>query len=145
MSKIEFSIRVEELGGGGAQTVVPVIDGISLIELARRVEAGPAAASGEADLAGRYAGLVIGEREWQQWYTGENPQIWFDDADSCLLGCTCGETGCWPLTARIAYGRHEVRWSSFRTGHRPWNLTGLGPFRFDRNAYDRALRHPTSR
>jgi hypothetical protein len=139
MGRVDFRLQAENLGVGRVRTVTPYIDGVSLVELARRVELGPAAESGESDLAGRYAGLVIDGDPWQEWYTGEHPQVWFGDGDSCVLGCTCGDTGCWPLTARITIRGRHVLWSDFRTGHRPWDLADLGPFRFNRPAYDRAL------
>ena len=33
-------------------------------------------------------------------------------------------------------------WKDFRTGHRSWDLGTLGPFYFDRGAYDAALASP---
>lgn len=144
MSAIEFRLQVEDVGDDDAVTVTPYIAGESLVELARRVEAGPAAAGGEPDLAGDYAGLVVGDHPWREWYSGQHPQVWFGDGDSCVLGCTCGTTGCWPLTAVITIGDRDVVWANFRTGHRSWDLSGLGPFRFDRAAYDHALQHPRS-
>ena len=142
---IEFRLRTESLGIGEATTVTPYVDGVSLVELARRAEAPPAAADGQRDLAGRYAGLVVvADRRWQDWYSGARPQVWFGDGDSCLLGCTCGDTGCWPLTARVTVGADTVVWERFRTGHRSWDLAALGPFRFPRTAYDTALASPTS-
>lgn len=59
-----------------------------------------------------------------------------------LLGCQCGEWGCWPLTARIEVTDEVVRWSGFRTGHRDWDLAALGPFEFDRARYERAIGRP---
>ncbi len=35
-----------------------------------------------------------------------------------LLGCTCGERGCWPFTARVTVGHGTVTWSGHRHGHR---------------------------
>ena len=139
---IEFRLRTESLGIGEVVTVTPYIDGVSLVELARRVEAGPARADRQADLAGSYAGLVVGKARWQDWYSGADPQLW--SGDSCLLGCVCGDTGCWPLTAKVTVGPDTVVWAGFRTGHRPWNLAALGPFTFSRRAYDAALAAPVS-
>lgn len=144
MAAIGFRLRTEALGVGEVVTVTPYIDGVSLVERARRVEAGPAKADRQPDLAGSYAGLVVGEARWQDWYSGVRPQVWFGDGDSCLLGCLCGDTGCWPLTAKITVGGDTVVWESFRTGHRAWDLAALGPFTFSRRAYDAALALPTS-
>src|SRR5215471_18215401 len=35
-----------------------------------------------------------------------------------LLGCQCGEVGCWPLTARISASTKSVTWDSFEQEHR---------------------------
>jgi hypothetical protein len=144
VAAIEFRLRTEALGVGEVVTVTPYVDGVSLVELARRVEAGPARADRQPDLAGSYAGLVIGSSHWQDWYSGLDPQVWFGDGDSCLLGCVCGDTGCWPLTAHVQIGRDRVVWERFRTGHRAWDLAALGPFTFSRHAYDAALASPTT-
>ena len=142
MSAIEFRLRAEALGIGEVVTVTPYVDGVSLVERARRVEARQAGT--EPDLAGAYAGLVVGGARWQDRYSGVDPQVWFGDGDSCLLGCVCGDTGCWPLTARVTVGAGTVVWAGFRTGHREWDLSALGPFTFARGDYEAALAAPTS-
>ena len=142
MNAIEFRLRTEALGVGEVVTVTPYVDGVSLVERARRVEARQAGK--ERDLAGSYAGLVVGRARWQDWYSGVRPQVWFGDGDSCLLGCGCGDTGCWPLTARVTVGVKTVVWAGFRTGHREWDLSALGPFTFARGAYEAALAAPTA-
>lgn len=86
MAAIEFRLRTESLGCGEVTTVTPYVGGISLVELARRAESRAAKADGQPDLAGSYAGLAVGDRRWQDWYSGADPQIWFGDGDSCLLG-----------------------------------------------------------
>lgn len=144
MDVVEFDVRSETLGVGDVATVTPYVNGTSLIELARRVELRPATESGESRLAGAYAGLVINERvSWVRWYLNDQPQSRFGagsiDGDSCLLGCTCGDTPCWPLRAKIAVDRDHVTWSKFRTGHRLWDLRNLGPFTFRTAQYEAAL------
>ncbi|MDX3383635.1 hypothetical protein PV682_19510 [Streptomyces niveiscabiei] len=60
--------------------------------------------------------------------------------DAFLLGCPCGIWACWPLTARIAVTDTTVTWSDFRQPNREhWGELPLGPFQFDRAAYDSAL------
>ena len=63
-----------------------------------------------------------------------------------VLGCECGEPGCWPLVCRISATDRIVRWSDFEQPHRngsgapvAWTYDGLGPFEFDRAEYDAAL------
>jgi hypothetical protein len=106
-SRIHFRIAQEDLGVGRLWTVTPVVDGVPLVELARRQEVRPARATKEPKLAGKYAGLVVGNdpqvSEWRRWYLDE-PQCWFGDGDTCLLGCQCGDTGCWPLTPHVEIG-----------------------------------------
>lgn len=144
-SRIRFRIAEEELGSGVLLTVAPVVDGVPLAEHARRHELRPATAAKQADLAGRYAGLVVGRRsvtaDWTRWYLGQGESV-FGDGDTCLLGCVCGDTGCWPLTAMVEIGPATVRWHRFRNGHRDWDLGGLGPFVFARDSYERALAEP---
>jgi hypothetical protein len=57
-----------------------------------------------------------------------------------LLGCTCGDAGCWPLMARIEVTATEVRWNDFEQPHRrEWSHAGLGPLAFSREHYMREL------
>ena len=95
MNRVEFRVTDEDYGTGRHRGVLPVIDGVPLVELARRVE--EAAASAE------------------------------------------GHRGCWPLSASVRADARFVHWTHFRTGHRDWDLGDLGPFRFERRSYERAL------
>ncbi len=125
---------------GRSTVVIPYVNGTSLIELARRTELGAAAVDGERRLAGSYGGLTIDDSpHWASWFLNDEPQSWFEDGDSCLLGCQCGETECWPLTASVAVVESQVSWTKFRTGHRSWDLAELGPFTFRRDQYVDAL------
>lgn len=106
---VEFFVGRNALGVGEVDTVTPYVNGISLIELARRSEVRPATEQGEPGLAGGYAGLVIDERtDWRHWYLNDEPQTCFGDGDSCLLGCICGATSCWPLTARVSVADSQI-------------------------------------
>ncbi|WP_329021712.1 hypothetical protein [Streptomyces sp. NBC_01423] len=58
-----------------------------------------------------------------------------------VLGCECGEWGCWPLMVRITATADLVTWDAFEQPHRTTrDYTALGPFHFDRHQYDDALR-----
>lgn len=124
----------------GCPTVRIEIDGRALQEWARDVELPFATAEGNAGIAGSYEGLspdqLNGDRTH---FLGTPFATWFDDGDTVLLGCECGEWGCWPLTATISVGDSTVVWDNFRTGHRDWDLRDLGPFSFDRVEYEKAL------
>jgi hypothetical protein len=64
-----------------------------------------------------------------------------------LLGCHCGIPDCWPLTARVSLTENIVCWSHFQNWHRvkgcfsEWDHTALGPFVFDRQQYETAVRN----
>ncbi len=58
-----------------------------------------------------------------------------------VLGCECGEWGCWPLLARITATTDLVTWDAFEQPHRKTrDYVAFGPFQFDRHQYDDALR-----
>ena len=127
-------------GQGGA--VLPLVDGISLVELVGAYET-----SQRHDVPGSYDAvardIVFDLGEWDAADQGARP--------TTLLGCKCGEAGCWPLRALIRSDRGLVVWERFEHPHRPdRDYSGFGPFVFARPAYDRALsdarepRHPRS-
>ncbi|MDI1463119.1 hypothetical protein QEZ54_19250 [Catellatospora sp. KI3] len=61
-----------------------------------------------------------------------------------LLGCsTCGDWECWPLLAAIRVDERTVTWSAFVQPHRKeWGELPIGPFTFDRAAYEATLAEP---
>ena len=63
-----------------------------------------------------------------------------------LLGCTCGEVGCWPLRGRISKRGEVMVWDRFHQPHRPErDYSEFGPFSFELGAYDRAVRDAVAR
>lgn len=142
MDRVEFRVVEEKRPARDApvRTVVPYLNGRSLIDLAHRVEAPAAARAGNPDLAGSYTGLGLADIAWPSGHFSGAPVLsWFGDGDTVLLGCTCGEWGCWPLTARVTVDEESVVWAGFRHGHRDWDYDRLGPFRFARGQYQAAL------
>jgi hypothetical protein len=122
------------------------VNGRPLEELARVVEQPFATDEGNPQLAGSYQPLTLWQIDGEKKHFLNQPQAsWFDDGDTVLMGCTCGDWGCWPLTAQVAVDATHVVWSHFRTGHRDWDLSALGPFDFDREQYDEALMAITPR
>ncbi len=60
-----------------------------------------------------------------------------------VLGCSCGIWGCWPLLTIITTTPDTVTWSSFRQPFRKeWGELPMGPYTFDRAAYEAALADP---
>ncbi len=131
-----------ELGFGTVTVVVPRVNGEAMPDLLRRIEAPFARAEGSRDLAGNYAGLVADEDvRWPSRHSLEEPALsWFGDGDTVLLGCTCGERGCWPFTARVTVGHGTVTWSGLRTGHRAWDYSALRDLVFAQQQYQAAVR-----
>jgi hypothetical protein len=96
------------------------------------------------NIAGGYRGLPLGLLK------GRLPQHFLGSPDShldcgphhktVLLGCGCGEAGCWPLMSRVHVGEATVRWDDFEQPHRSDGWT-YGPlcFEFDRRQYEAAL------
>ncbi|MGV9299244.1 hypothetical protein [Amycolatopsis sp. NPDC003676] len=120
-----------ELGGPVA---VPYVDDVALTELIDRFEL----AEGMSPAGGAYGGLIPGQ------FRGTTAEhfhgIDFEEGETPLLACACGDWGCWPLLARITLTSDEVVWDSFAQPHRrKRDYRGFGPFRFDRAQYDAAL------
>lgn len=135
MDIVRFSVASETSG------IEIEINGQRLEEFARVAELPLASSDGEPDLAGMYAPFGASGL-WPDiapHFMGSPTASWFNDGDTVLIGCECGEWGCWPLTADIVINRSEVTWSHFRQGHRDWDLSGLGPFVFERAQYEAAL------
>lgn len=140
---VEFKVVDQVLADMSAPVVGIWVDGVRLEELARRVELPFAAAEGKPHIAGSYAGLTA--RDDIRWpsrhFLGESSLSNFADGDTVLLGCQCGDWGCWPLVADVAVTEAAVSWSHFRNGHQEaWDLNELRPFVFERAQYEAALR-----
>src|ERR1700751_5540024 len=79
---------------------------------------------------GRLDVYFIGETNWE----------YFEKAGYYLLGCSCGEVDCWPLTARISKTQSQVVWDRFRQPHRlNRDYSSFGPFKFDLHQYRHAI------
>ncbi|WP_405062594.1 hypothetical protein OG474_13395 [Kribbella sp. NBC_01505] len=129
MRQVGFELRPWEDSG---TELVPLVNGVSLIELVARYERneGLKPADGYAGLV-LYGDLPSGLRAYLTGGPG---------TPYALLGCDCGDMGCWPLAAQIHADADTVTWDSFRQPHRPeWDYSGFGPFTFDRAQYDEAL------
>jgi hypothetical protein len=123
----------------GATVIVPRIDGQSLIDLITAYEA-----VRKFDVVGGYGGLIpesfnYGPLEryffegWVERKPDTLPWLW-------LLGCECGEVGCWPLSCTVEARDDVVIWRDFGNEHRPErDYAGFGPFAFERAAYERVL------
>jgi hypothetical protein len=117
--------------------IVPIVDGRSFWDVVHEFERSRAFVP-----AGAYSGLLVTDRP------NVLTQRFGVDTDGrtlILLGCECGESGCWPLECCAVDDGEVVAWSRFRQPHRPaWDYSGLGPFTFARDAYSAALADPSA-
>jgi hypothetical protein len=130
-----------------APTVTPHIDGVSLATLVEAFEE----ANGYADPAGGYGGLIPdffrGYGPLDDYFTGNNPPANFLNLKGIyLLGCSCGEVGCWPLIASVRVVADTFEWAGFRQPYRPQrDYSAFGPFVFARRQYEGAVNEMANR
>jgi hypothetical protein len=135
--EIQFDSQRRQRGDGTVLVIVPNIDGIPLTELIDSFEI----TAGMQPAGDAYGGLIpqffrFGPME--DHFHGRSTDAM--GPGTPVLGCECGEWGCWPLMARITVTADLVTWDSFRQPHRKTrDYTALGPFQFDRHQYDDAL------
>lgn len=133
---LEIVTRWVKLDWGPSIDVVEFqLSGRSFTELVAESER---AEDAEPSLAGGYMGLGRDEVDWRRHLLGESTGkggLWLDGR-TLLLGCICSEWECWPLYARITVDESSVFWHDFDNPYRDWTYAELGPFRFDRAAYE---------
>ena len=68
-------------------------------------------------------------------------RYWINRGAVALLGCECGEVGCWPLNAQVFHDGGLVTWRGFAQPFRPNRDHGkFGPIVFLHAHYKRAVR-----
>jgi hypothetical protein len=143
MSTIEFQVIPLDDDRPEIAQIIPFIDGWSLVQLVGDLET-----TKGYDPAATYAGLVpanVRLGDLDRYYTGTQ-EPWSGRSRLAILGCECGEYGCWPLDADVRVSDGHVIWSSFGQPHRPdWDYSELGPFVFDEAQYRHAVEQLKSR
>jgi hypothetical protein len=153
----ELRLTVEPSSLEGSDQTVISINGRDLRDIVREAELPHARAEGHADLAGSYTGLPP-ELAFapSRHLLGSAEPLYSDlvrtgkPTKTAVLVCECGEPGCWPLCVRIDVLEDVVRWGDFEQPHRSaeargesgWTYETVGPFTFERSAYESALRRP---
>ncbi len=136
---ISNEIRFDcQRGDGGVLVILPRIDRALLTELIDSFEI----AAGMLPAGNAYGGLIpqfFRFGPMQDHFLGRSTDAM--GPKTPVLGCECGEWGCWPLMTRITATANLVIWDSFEQPHsRTRNYTAFGPFQFDRHHYEDALR-----
>jgi len=130
---VQFRVLAE-----GPRQIVVEINRTPLVDLVSAYEA----SCGYRPLGG-YAGLIpehFNFGELVDYFLGRDNGQWPRPGRAWLLGCDCGELGCWPLEAMVHVSDDLVVWSGFRQPHRPdRDYTGFGPYVFDREQYQQAV------
>lgn len=135
---VEFRVAPLEIGLDSLQAITPYVNGMSLVDLVGEFEA-----AARYRPSGGYGGIVpdyftLGPL--QAYYLGEGIDQWPSSGSAWLLGCDCGEAGCWPLAVQVNTTPDHVTWSGFSQPHRPqWDYTAFGPFVFERVGYEHAV------
>jgi hypothetical protein len=121
--------------------ITPRVDGVMLTTLAERFER----SHGLTDPAGGYGGLIPEYFRYgplDRYFLGKSDTPYFANTPGRIyvLGCECGEVGCWPLSCVIDASGSAITWQSFEQPHRPERAySSFGPFVFDREQYEEAL------
>lgn len=134
-----LSFAVEPLSSNEpVRSIVPIVNGVRLTILAEEFER-----AHRYDPAGGYAGIVPQHFNFgplDRYFMAEAAGSILKDGRCYLLGCECGEVGCWPLEARIVLGEGQISWKDFVQPFRPKrDYSAFGPFRFDPAQYRQAV------
>ena len=145
MDIIGFEIGERDNPANGlADAVNNFINGRNLVDIVREVELPCSARDGKPHRAGRYVGLPPEEIFLPSPRLLGEPTTYYDhdsaEGKIAVLGCGCGDVGCWPLWVKIALRDDVVIWSGFEQPHRPgWRYDEIRPFVFDRTQYLSAI------
>jgi hypothetical protein len=123
-----------------ATEIVPLIDGVALTCLVESFERQQSFAP-----AGGYGGLIpefFAYGPLDRYFLGDAaPNTYWEKLGGVyLLGCECGEVGCWPLRCQIRKTDEYVKWDKFTQPFRAErDYSAFGPFVFDAAQYLDAL------
>lgn len=98
--KVRFGVRPWGDDPDSARELLPYIDNVSLVDLVSGFEH-----AADYDVPGAYGGIVLDHFNFGDltaYLTGQpESAYWEKRGVIALLGCDCGEVGCWPLEARV--------------------------------------------
>ena len=120
--------------------IVPLVNEVSLTKLISEFEKAQ-----NYEPVGGYGGIVPQSFNFgplESYFLGEYSErsYWATLGAQYILGCECGEVGCWPLQCHIQTDRDFVKWERFKQPHREErDYSCFGPFVFDAAQYRDAL------
>jgi hypothetical protein len=122
---IRFEIGERHDPAAGIVDAVAIfVNGRNLVDIFREVELPFATREGKPDLAGSYVGLPPEEVFLPSPRLLGDPTTYYDhdsaEGKIVVLGCVCGEPGCWPFRVKIARREDVVIWDGFEQPHRAW-------------------------
>jgi hypothetical protein len=142
---IRFEIGEREVPSDGLVDAVNIfVNDRNLVDVVREAELPFRAPEGRPRRVSGYVGLppediflpslrLLGEPVKHYDYDSTQGKI-------PVLGCGCGDVGCWPFWVRIKLRDDVVIWDGFQQPHRPaWRYDKMRPFVFDRTQYCSAL------
>lgn len=95
------------------------------------------------DIVGGYGGLVffgLKPSELLLYFEAIDPPDILEFSHVAVMGCNCGDVGCWPLVCQIQRTDAGVVWTDFQQPHRKdRDYLGFGPFHFELAAYRQTL------
>ncbi|RUT46595.1 hypothetical protein EJP82_12155 [Paenibacillus anaericanus] len=143
MESIQF--KVEHSQEDDYEILNIYINDENLIEFIKRFEM-----QFQPNIAGGYEGLNINFiTDICEHFSGElNENDLFNyGGKTQILGCNCGEPGCWPLVVKITVKDQHIIWSDFEQPHRSeeseggfWNYSQVAPLEFNRKVYEEQLK-----
>jgi hypothetical protein len=120
------------------RSIVPIVNGVRLTTLIKEFES-----EHQYKPVGGYAGIVPAHFNFgslDQYFMASSPNPVLPGQRCYLLGCECGEVGCWPLEAHIVVYEREIVWESFKQPFRPErDYSSFGLFRFDLDQYRQSV------
>jgi hypothetical protein len=141
--RLEIS-EIEVPAWGLIDSVDIFVNDRNLVDIVREVELPFAARDGKPRLAGTYIGLPAEDVFLPSPRLLGEPVKFYDYDSSkgkiAVLGCGCGDVGCWPFRVRIELREDVVIRDGFEQPHRlKWRYDEMRPFVFDWTQYFSAL------
>lgn len=138
---LTFKIQPFE-GHEDVRCFIPVVNGSLLTELANDFEKARA-----FEPAGGYGGLIpefFRYGRLDDYFIPADGTEAHDHRERYVLGCACGEVGCWPLMAMIELKIDAIVLNTFRQPFRAdRDYSEFGPFMFDFDQYRNAVNRLT--